>query len=107
LFLVAHIAGVAPVMVDHAAHVFEGQPAVAKAHDYSASTRHIGHRHGIGYVKDECCALHHHLTGIIPFMAPAVAVKLAMVPLAAPRVRLLASSDPTLLERPPKALSLI
>jgi hypothetical protein len=36
LFLLAQLAGVVPVMFDHAVHLFESQPAVSSAHDHSA-----------------------------------------------------------------------
>jgi hypothetical protein len=36
LFLIAQLAGVVPVMFDHAVHVFESQPAVSGPHDHSA-----------------------------------------------------------------------
>jgi hypothetical protein len=107
LFLIAQLAGVVPVMFDHAVHVFESQPAVSSAHDHSAPGRHGDHRHGVGDVKDECCSLHHHLAGVIPFTLPTVAFSLAAAPLVAPPLRRLASADPTLLERPPKSSSLI
>ena len=107
LFLIAQIAGVVPLMFDHAVHVFESQPAVAEAHDHSAPGRHSDHRHGIGDVKDECCSLHHHLAGIIPFAMPPAAFTLATMPLVAPPLRTLASADSILPERPPKSSSLI
>jgi hypothetical protein len=107
LFLLAQIAGVVPVIFDHAVHVFESQHAVAEAHDQSAPGRHGDHRHGVGDVKDECCSLHHHLAGVIPITVPAVAFTLVAAPLVAPPLRALASADPILLERPPKSSSLI
>jgi len=106
LFLIAQIAGVVPVMFDHAVHVFESQPVVANAHDHNTPGRDGDHRHGIGDVKDECCSLHHHLAGIIPFTMPTAAFNLAAVPLVAPPRDTLASADPILLERPPKSSSL-
>jgi hypothetical protein len=107
LFLLAQIAGVVPVIFDHAVHVFERQPALAEAHDHSAPGQHGDHRHGVGDVKDECCSLHHHLAGVIPITAPAVAFTLVAASLVAPPLRALASTDPILLERPPKSSSLI
>jgi hypothetical protein len=107
LFLIAQIAGIVPVMFDHAVHVFESQPALADAHDHSAPGRHGDHRHGVEDVKDECCALHHHLVGVIPFVAPAVAFSPPASPFVAPPLRTLASADSVLLERPPKDSSLI
>jgi hypothetical protein len=107
LFLLAQLAGVVPVMFDHAVHVFESQPAVASAHDHGAPGRHGDHRHGIGDVKDECCSLHHHLTGVLPFIEHAASISFATVPIIVPPTRALASADPILLERPPKSSSLI
>jgi hypothetical protein len=107
LFLIAQLAGVVPVMFDHAVHVFESQPAVASAHDHSASSRHGDHRHGIADVKDECCSLHHHLAGVLPFTVRAVSISFAAVRMVVPPARALASADPILLERPPKSSSLI
>lgn len=107
LFLVAQLAGVMPVMFDHAVHVFESQPALANAHDHSAPGRHGDHRHGVGDVKDECCSLHHHLVAIAPVSIPSAAFSLAAMPLLVPPLRTLASADPILLERPPKSSSLI
>jgi len=107
LFLLAQIAGVVPVMFDHAVHVFESQSSVADAHDHGATGRHGDHRHGVGDVKDECCALHHHLAGLIPVPTPAAVLSLAPARLVAPRLRTLESADPILLDRPPKSSSLI
>ena len=107
LFLVAQIVGIVPVMFDHSVHVFESQPALADAHDHTAPGRHGDHRHGIGDVKDECCALHHHFAGIIPITAPTVTFTLTAVRVVASPLRALASADPILLERPPKSSSLI
>jgi hypothetical protein len=107
LFLLAQLAGVVPVMFDHAVHVFESQPAVSSAHDHGAPGRHGDHRHGIADVKDECCSLHHHLAGVLPFTVRAVSINFAAVLMVAPPTRALASADPVLLERPPKSSSLI
>jgi hypothetical protein len=107
LFLIAQLAGVVPVMFHHAVHVFESQPAVASAHDHGAPGRHGDHRHGIADVKDECCSLHHHLAGVLPFTVRAVSISFAAVLMVAPPARALASADPVLLERPPKSSSLI
>jgi len=107
LFLVAQLAGVVPVMFDHAVHVFESQPVLADAHDHSAPGRHGDHRHGIGDVKDECCSLHHHLAGVLPFTVRVASFNLIARPMLVPPTRALASADPILLERPPKSSSLI
>jgi hypothetical protein len=106
LFLIAQLAGVVPVMFDHAVHVFESQPALSSVHDHDAPGRHGDHRHGIADVKDECCSLHHHLAGVLPFALRAVAISFVAVLMVAPPARALASADPILLERPPKSSSL-
>jgi hypothetical protein len=107
LFLIAQVAGVVPVMFDHAVHVFESQPAVSGAHDHSAPGRHGDHRHGIVDVKDECCSWHHHLAGVLPFTVRVVSASFAAVQMAVPTARASASADPILPERPPKSSSLI
>jgi hypothetical protein len=107
LFLIAQVAGVVPVMFDHAVHVFESQPAVSGAHDHSAPGRHGDHRHGIVDVNDECCALHHHLAGVLPFTVRVVSTSFAAVQMVVPTARASASADPILPERPPKSSSLI
>ena len=107
LFLIAQLAGVVPVMFDHAVHVFENQPALADANDHSAPGRHGDHRHGVGDVQDECCSLHHHLVAIMHFPIPTAAFLLTAVPLVVSPLRTLASADPIRLERPPKSSSLI
>jgi hypothetical protein len=107
LFLIAQIAGVVPVMFDHTTHLFESQPAVVDTHDHSAAGPHGDHRHGTSDIQDECCALHHHLAGVVPLTIAAPAFSLAAAPSVAPPLRALASADPALLERPPKSLSVI
>src|SRR5262249_37072684 len=107
LFLIAQLAGVVPVMFDHAVHVFESQPTVSSAHDHSALGRHGDHRHGIADVKDDCCSLHHHLAGVLPFTLRVAPIRSPAVLMVAPPPRALASADPILLERPPKSSSLI
>jgi hypothetical protein len=107
LFLIAQVAGVVPVMFDHAVHVFESQPAVSGAHDHSAPGRHGDHRHGIADVKDECCSLHHHLAGVLPFTVRVVSTSFAAVQMVVPTAPASASADPILPERPPKSSSLI
>jgi hypothetical protein len=107
LFLIAQIAGIVPAMSDHTTHLFESQPAVVDTHDYSAAGPRGDHRHGTSDIQDECCALHHHLAGVVPLTIAAPAFSLAAAPLVAPPLRALASADPVLLERPPKSLSVI
>src|SRR5262249_50935847 len=107
LFLFAHIAGIVPVMFDHAVHVFESQAPAAEVHHRSAFHRHGDHRHSVADVQDECCVLHHHLAGVVPLTMPEAVFTLIAASLTAPPLRTLTSVDPILLERPPKSSSFI
>jgi hypothetical protein len=102
LFLIAQIAGVGPLMFGHTVHLLESQLAAVDAHERGAPDRHGGHRHGVADVQDECCALHHQLTGVIPVTIPDGGLAPAAMPWVAPPLRALVNVDPILLERPPK-----
>src|SRR5262249_61064351 len=102
LFLLAHIAGVLPVMFDHAVHVFESRPPAVDVHHRGASHRHGDHHHGVADVQDECCVLHHHLAGVVPLTTPEAAFTLIEAPLTSPPPRTLPSAAPTPPARRPK-----
>jgi hypothetical protein len=106
LFLMAQAAGVVPLMLDHAFHAFEGQPAVAGTHDHGAPGRHGDQRHGLADIQDECCTLH-HLAGIAVHTLSAAVIGIVFAPLEVAPPRALATADLMRLERPPKSLSLI
>jgi hypothetical protein len=106
LFLMAQIAGVVPLMLDHAVHAFEDQPAVASTHDHGALGRHGDHRHGLADIQDECCTLH-HLAGIAAPALSTTVIGIVTAPIEVAPQTALATADPMRLERPPKSLSLI
>jgi len=106
LFLMAQAGGVVPLMLDHAFHAFEGQPAVATTHDHGAPGRHGDQRHGLADIQDECCTLH-HLAGIAVHTLSAAVIGIVFAPLEVAPPRALATADRIRLERPPKSLSLI
>jgi hypothetical protein len=98
----AQAAGVVPLMLDHAFHAFEGQPAVASPHDHGAPGRHGDQRHGLADIQDECCTLH-HLAGIAVHTLNAAVIGILVAPLEVALPRALATADPMRLERPPKS----
>src|SRR5205814_2383595 len=100
------VAGVMPLLLDHAVHAFESQPAVAGEHDHGAPGRHGDHRHGLADIQDECCTLH-HLAAIVGVALNAAAIGFVALPVDLAPARALATIDPLRLERPPKSLSLI
>jgi hypothetical protein len=104
LFVLAQVAGVVPLILDHAIHVFESQRI--ESHDHSTPGRHGDHRHGVADVKDECCSIN-HLTGVIIFISNVAPSSFAAAPVVSARARRLVDSTPLRLDRPPKTLSLI
>jgi hypothetical protein len=63
------------------------------------------HDHGASDPNDQCCTLHHHLTGVLPEAAPARAADLVVAAVVSPLPAPLVPAEPGLLERPPKLLS--
>src|SRR3954467_4994393 len=86
LFLIAQAAGVVPLILDHALHAFEDQPAIASMHDHGSLGRHGAHRHGLADIQDECCTLH-HLAGIAVYAlsATVIGIVAARIEVAPPR----------------------
>jgi hypothetical protein len=106
LFLMAQAAGVVPLLLDHALHAFESQPAAAGVHDHDAPGRHGDHRHGLGDIKDECCTLH-HMAGIVALPSGTTTIGQVALPIALAPAQPLVTLAPARLERPPKSSSLI
>jgi hypothetical protein len=72
LFLTAQVAGVLPLAVAHIQHALESQRAIADELATSGGVdhrheQHGHHRHGAPDVNDQCCTMHHHLAGVLPF----------------------------------------
>jgi|ERR1700678_1221952 hypothetical protein len=109
LFLAAQVAGVLPLMTVHIQHALESQRAIF---DDLATTGVVDHnheqkghhRHGAFDVNDQCCTLHHHLTGVLPFAGSADRSRFLTVSIVPPPQRSPAAADPGLPERPPKLL---
>jgi hypothetical protein len=119
LFLIAQLAGVVPLVAVHLEHAIAseqdaaadsgdvGDPAHAVIHVHHHHVHHGGgpHDHGASDPNDQCCTLHHHLTGVLPAAAPARAADLVVAAIVALPPAPLVPADPGLLERPPKHLS--
>jgi hypothetical protein len=119
LFLIAQLAGVVPLVTVHLEHAIASeQDAAADSGDVGAPARaviHVHHHHvhngsgphdhGASDPNDQCCTLHHHLTGVLPEVAPDRAADLVVAAVVALPPAPLVPADPGLLERPPKHLS--
>ena len=82
LFVIAQAAGVVPLLALHAADVFERagtQFNLVKARA-PATPLHHEHQGNGGDVRDECCAVHHHLAGVLPHALDAVAIVVCRSP---------------------------
>lgn len=55
-------------------------------------------------MSDECCAVHHHLAGVLPVALAAAAVEFAVARLIAPPLAPIESATRTLPDKPPKLL---
>ena len=119
MFLIAQLAGVVPLVTVHLEHAIASeQDAIADSGDGGTTAHavnHIHHHHmhhgsgphdhGASDPNDQCCTLHHHLSGVMPGLAPAGAIDPILAAIVAPPPAPLVPADPGLLERPPKHLS--
>jgi hypothetical protein len=114
LFLIAQLAGIAPLVAVNLQHISAAEQDLADdaasdlvqhAHHHHLHQGSGHHDHSAADPNDQCCTVHHHLAGVLPFSAGGDTndVPLASIVLQPPRT--LAASDPSLLERPPKLLS--
>jgi hypothetical protein len=119
LFLIAQLAGVVPLVTVHLEHAIASEQDAAADSGDGAAVGHAGshahhhhvhhgsgpHDHGASDPDDQCCTLHHHLSGVMPGLAPAAAADLVVVAIIFLPPVPLVPADPGLLERPPKHLS--
>jgi hypothetical protein len=101
--VLAQIAGVLPLILDHTFHSYE--PQVVEEHDHAVPGRHGDHRHGIADVKDECCWMN-HLTGIDTFIFRSASGTVVAVKMISTTTKFLIATALGRLDRPPKTLSL-
>jgi hypothetical protein len=119
LFLIAQPAGVVPLVTVHLEHAIASEqdaaadsdeitaPAHAASHAHHHHVHHGSgpHDHGASDPNDQCCTLHHHLAGVLPGFAPAGVADVVLAAIVALPPVPLVPADPSLLERPPKLLS--
>jgi hypothetical protein len=116
LFLIAQLAGVAPLVAVHLQHISAAEQDLADdagagvaehAHHHHVHKGGGHHDHGATDPNDQCCTMHHHLAGVLPFATGANANEVPMAAILALSPRALVPADPGLLERPPKLPSII
>jgi hypothetical protein len=111
LFVLAHAAGIVPLIGVHIQHALENQQDIAAdlgesgrvSHVHNHHLAHDGgqHEHDTGDPNDQCCTLHHHLAGVVPIASGASSISSTAL-IAAPSSRSFAGIDPSKVERPPK-----
>jgi len=111
LFLLAQAAGVMPLIGVHIQHAFENEQDIAADLSQSGKVTHVHHHHvhhgggqhehGSTDPYDQCCTLHHHLTGVVP-IASALTRRGSTAPRVEAPPRSLVGTDHGTLERPPK-----
>jgi hypothetical protein len=116
LFLIAQLAGIAPLIAVHLQHISAAEQDVADDAD-AGVTPHTHHHHvhqdgrhhdhGLADPNDQCCTIHHHLAGVLPLATGAKANEVVLAANVSLPPRTLVPADPRLLERPPKLLSTI
>jgi hypothetical protein len=117
LFLIAQLGGVAPLIALHLQHISAAEQDSADDAGDSRAAQHAHrhhvhqggghHDHGAADPNDQCCTVHHHLAGVLPFAVDADTNDLSLAAIVSLRPRAFVSADPRLLERPPKLLSSI
>lgn len=117
LFLVAQTGSIIPLFSIHLKHVFASQLDIAEDIAAGSASDHVHHHHahnddhgdgqhdhGADDPNDQCCTLHHHLTGVLPHAIAAKTNGFLIVATASLPPRLLVNAEQRQLERPPKLL---
>jgi hypothetical protein len=111
LFLIAQVAGVVPLVTEHLQHVIAAEQDIVADIAGTAITDHaLHHAHqgrghqedGAADPNDQCCTLHHHLTGVLPHAAGSDRNGLPIATIVSLPPRAFMPANPGLLERPPK-----
>jgi hypothetical protein len=111
LFVFAQAAGMAPLISTHIQHALENEQDIAADLEESGRIDHVHHHHahydsgkhehGTSDPNDQCCTLHHHLTGVI-LIAPGASRSGLTSAIVAVPLRSLTGADPSRVEGPPK-----
>jgi hypothetical protein len=116
LFLIAQLAGIAPLIAVHLQHISAAEQDVADdagtgvtphTHHHHVHQGSGHHDHGAADPNDQCCTVHHHLAGVLPLATGAKGNEVLLAANVSLPPRALVPADPRLLERPPKLLSTI
>jgi hypothetical protein len=117
LYVIAQLAGVVPLVSVHLQHVVAGEQDIAADGADTGAAAHVHHHHvhqssghhdhGAADPSDQCCTLHHHLAGVLPYAAGASGRDLVVAAIVSPLPATFVPSDPGLPERPPKLPSTI
>jgi hypothetical protein len=105
-------AAIVPLLITDLRHDIETESDIADdlaatgtiIHVHLHHQQQIGHRHDHsgGDVTDQCCTIHHHLAGVLPFTIAQAPDEFPGIPSPVSRSRRPLSSDPGGTERPPK-----
>jgi hypothetical protein len=102
LYLIAQICGVAPLISCHSAHAAAGPLVLSECQGDIGAFPHDHHHAG-----DADDAAHHHalqdLNGVFGWLPDGSEIALVHIAIMPPAPRALATAEPVLLERPPKA----
>jgi hypothetical protein len=114
IFLIAQFAAVVPLIITDLQHAIEADHDIADDFAATGALKHVHahHRHQNGTqhdhtsvdFNDQCCTIHHHLAGVLPFTAPDARDDFVTVASAGLPSRRPLGADPGGLERPPKLL---
>jgi hypothetical protein len=101
-----------PLVGAHLQHIIAAEQDAAEdvadtrvaghAHHHHVHQGSGHHDHGAADPNDQCCTLHHHLTGVLPHAAGASANNFAIAAIVSLLPRAFMPADPGMLERPPK-----
>ena len=112
LFLMTQCAAIVPLLITDLQHDIETEHDIADDLAATGTVNHVhshhqhqsDHRHdhtGVD-VTDQCCTIHHHLAGVLPFTIAQAPDEFPAVPSLVSCSRRPLGSDPSGMERPPK-----
>jgi hypothetical protein len=112
LFLIAQFAALVPLLITDLRHDIETEHDIADDLAATGTLKHVHSHHndqngsqhdhtGVD-VNDQCCTIHHHLAGVLPFTIANSPDDFLVVPSSDPYARRPLGIDPGGMERPPK-----
>jgi hypothetical protein len=105
LFVIAQVAGIAPLLHAHTHHAVRGERIISDSHAGNALPSHGHHQHGSVGCCDQCCPVHDHFIAVVERARTSARVFVVGQRIA-PRIEVASTkNDPLRLDRPPKTLS--